>query len=96
MVIPFGTKYGCIWDCAKQPVQMFGMGNICAGTFQEDFLPGRCMQDFSERRGPLDSQRSLEIALFQVFPGIRKIKDAVPFRQMIQVCCAIFCRLAVG
>lgn len=39
MVIPFGTKYGCIWDCAKQPVQMFGMGNICAGTFQEDFLP---------------------------------------------------------
>lgn len=39
MVIPFGTKYGCIWDCAKQPVQMFGMGNIVEGTFQEEFLP---------------------------------------------------------
>lgn len=38
-VIRLGTKYGCTWDCKKQPVQMFGMGNIKAGTFQEQFLP---------------------------------------------------------
>lgn len=37
-VIRFGTRYGCIWECAKQPVQMFGMGNIISGTFQEEFL----------------------------------------------------------
>lgn len=38
MVVRFGTKYGCVWQCAKQPVQMFGMGNIIAGTFKEEFL----------------------------------------------------------
>lgn len=38
-VLRFGTRYGCNWDCAKSPVQMFGMGNIKAGTFQEQFLP---------------------------------------------------------
>ena len=38
-VLRFGTRYGCTWDCAKQPVQMFGMGNIVAGSFQEQFLP---------------------------------------------------------
>lgn len=37
-VVWFGTKCGCIWDCVKQPVQMFGMGNIIAGTFKEDFM----------------------------------------------------------
>lgn len=39
MVLRFGTKYGCTWECVKQPVQMFGMGNIVAGTFEESFLP---------------------------------------------------------
>ena len=38
MVVRFGTKYGAVWYCAKQPVQMFGMGNIISGTFKEDFL----------------------------------------------------------
>lgn len=38
-VVRFGTRYGCTWDCAKQPVQMFGMGNIIAGSFNEQFLP---------------------------------------------------------
>lgn len=38
MVVRFGTKYGCIYDHVQQPVQMFGMGNIIAGTFQEEFL----------------------------------------------------------
>ena len=38
-VLRFGTRYGCNFDCAKLPVQMFGMGNIKAGTFQEQFLP---------------------------------------------------------
>lgn len=38
MCIRFGTKYGCVWYCKKQPVQMFGMGNIISGTFKEDFL----------------------------------------------------------
>ena len=39
MVVRFGTRYGCVWDCVKQPVQMFGMGNIIAGSFAEEFLP---------------------------------------------------------
>lgn len=38
MVLRFGTRYGCVWDCVKQPVQMFGMGNIISGSFQEEFL----------------------------------------------------------
>lgn len=39
MVVRFGTKYGCIYDHAvTNPVQMFGMGNIISGTFQEEFL----------------------------------------------------------
>lgn len=42
-VIRFGTRYGCIWECVRQPVQMFGMGNITSGTFTEEFL------DISER-----------------------------------------------
>lgn len=37
-VVRFGTRYGCVWYCKKQPVQMFGMGNIVAGSFKEDFL----------------------------------------------------------
>lgn len=38
LVLRYGTRYGCTWDCAKAPVQMFGMGNIIAGTFAEEFL----------------------------------------------------------
>ena len=38
MVVRFGTNYGCIYDHAQEPVQMFGMGNIIAGTFTEEFL----------------------------------------------------------
>ena len=37
-VLRFGTRYGCTWDCVRQPVQMFGMGNIVEGTFREEFL----------------------------------------------------------
>lgn len=37
MIVRYGTRYGCVWDCAKQPVQMFGMGNIVAGSFREEF-----------------------------------------------------------
>ncbi|MBO6247087.1 MAG: hypothetical protein J6N55_12520 [Anaerovibrio sp.] len=37
-VLRLGTKYGAVWDCVKQPVQMFGMGNIISGTFQEEFM----------------------------------------------------------
>lgn len=36
--VRFGTRYGAVWYCKKQPVQMFGMGNIISGTFKEDFL----------------------------------------------------------
>jgi len=35
----FGTKYGPVWDAISEPVQMFGMGNIIKGTFNEEFLP---------------------------------------------------------
>ena len=38
LVVRFGTKYGCIYDHVQTPVQMFGMGNIISGTFQEEFL----------------------------------------------------------
>ena len=38
MVVRFGTRYGCIYDHVQAPVQMFGMGNIVAGTFSEEFL----------------------------------------------------------
>ena len=38
MVVRFGTRYGCIYDHVQVPVQMFGMGNIVAGTFSEEFL----------------------------------------------------------
>ena len=37
-VVRFGTKYGCIFAHEQEPVQMFGMGNIKAGTFCEEFL----------------------------------------------------------
>jgi predicted phage tail protein len=37
-VLRLGTRYGAVWDCVKQPVQMFGMGNIISGTFQEEFM----------------------------------------------------------
>lgn len=37
-VVRFGTKYGCIYAHPQEPVQMFGMGNIISGTFQEEFL----------------------------------------------------------
>lgn len=38
LVVRFGTKYGCLWDSVQTPVQMFGMGNIIADTFEETFL----------------------------------------------------------
>ena len=38
MVVRFGTKYGCIYSHKQTPVQMFGMGNIIAGSFEESFL----------------------------------------------------------
>ena len=38
MVVRFGTKYGCIFSHKQTPVQMFGMGNIIAGSFEESFL----------------------------------------------------------
>ncbi len=34
----YGTKYGPVWDAPGEAVQMFGMGNIIAGSFEEDFL----------------------------------------------------------
>ena len=37
-VLRFGTRYGCTWDCVRQPVQMFGMGNIVEGTFKEELF----------------------------------------------------------
>lgn len=38
MIVKFGTKFGPIWDHAQLPVQMFGMGNIISGSFEETFL----------------------------------------------------------
>lgn len=37
-VVQFGTRFGCIWDHVSQPVQMFTMGNIVAGSFQQTWL----------------------------------------------------------
>lgn len=38
LVVRYGTRYGCIYDHVQTPVQMFGMGNILAGTFSEEFM----------------------------------------------------------
>ena len=38
LVVRFGTKFGCIYTHPQTPVQMFGMGNIIAGSFHEEFL----------------------------------------------------------
>lgn len=38
-VVRRGTRYGCIYDHAADPVQMFSVGNIKAGTFSLDYLP---------------------------------------------------------
>lgn len=39
IVLMFGVEFGCVWDAVVDtPVQMFGMGNIIAGTFEEKFL----------------------------------------------------------
>lgn len=37
-VLQFGTRFGCIWDHAQEPVQMFTMGNIVSGSFTETYL----------------------------------------------------------
>jgi hypothetical protein len=37
-IVLYGTKYGPVWDAPGEAVQMFGMGNIISGTFEEDFL----------------------------------------------------------
>lgn len=37
-VLLYGTKYGPVWDAPSLPVQLFGMGNIVSGTYQEEFL----------------------------------------------------------
>lgn len=38
-VIMRGTKISCIWDQPSDPVQLFTMGNIAAGSFSGEFLP---------------------------------------------------------
>ena len=38
-VVRRGTRYGCIYDHAADPVQMFSVGNIRSGTFSLDYLP---------------------------------------------------------
>lgn len=38
MVVRFGTKFGAIYSHVQPAVQMFGMGNIIAGSFSEEFL----------------------------------------------------------
>ena len=37
-VVLKGTKISCIFDCPSNPVQMFTMGNIIAGSFSGEFL----------------------------------------------------------
>lgn len=38
LVVQFGTKFGCIYDHASQPVQLFNMGNIIQGSFELSYL----------------------------------------------------------
>ena len=38
LVVQFGTKFGCIYDHASQPVQLFNMGNIVQGSFELSYL----------------------------------------------------------
>ena len=37
-VVMRGTSFSCIWDGVGEPVQLFGEGNIIAGSFEEEFL----------------------------------------------------------
>ena len=37
-VVLKGTRFSAIYDGAKSPVQLFGMGNIIQGSFSEEFL----------------------------------------------------------
>lgn len=37
-VVMRGTKISCIWDQPSEPVQLFSMGNIVAGSFSGEFL----------------------------------------------------------
>ncbi len=38
-VVMRGTKISCMWDQPSEPVQLFSMGNILAGSFSGEFLP---------------------------------------------------------
>lgn len=38
-VVMRGTKISCMWDQPSEPVQLFTMGNILAGSFSGEFLP---------------------------------------------------------
>jgi predicted phage tail protein len=38
-VVLKGTKVSCIWDQPSDPVQLFTMGNIQAGSFSGEYLP---------------------------------------------------------
>lgn len=37
-IVRYGTKFGCYYDHSSQPVQLFNMGNIKAGSFQLQYL----------------------------------------------------------
>lgn len=38
-VVMKGTRISCIWDQPSNPVQLFSMGNIIAGSFSGEYLP---------------------------------------------------------
>ena len=48
LVVQFGTKFGCIYDHASQPVQLFNMGNIIQGSFEHSYLGAEDRADVLE------------------------------------------------
>lgn len=81
MVVRFGTKYGCIFAHPQQAVQMFGMGNIIAGSFHEEFLK------LSDRANCVEVTFTNEAADYQrdVITVYGETYDTDPYQKSAQV-----------
>lgn len=81
MVVRFGTKYGCIFAHPQQAVQMFGMGNIIAGSFHEEFLK------LSDRANCVEVTFTNEAADYQrdVITVYSETYDTDPYQKSAQV-----------
>lgn len=66
MVVQFGTKFGCIYDHATQPVQLFTMGNIVQGSFSLSYLSTDERADSIELTY-VDAEKEYEKTTFTIY-----------------------------